>query len=155
MRLRSRALSRTATTSLLAIATAIVGACGSPARDVLTLPTAPTSTVPMGTDFTLAPGESVVVNDGALTLTFTKVQGDSRCPTQSLILCVWAGSAVVEMRATTGGSSRTVILETVATKDVATVDKYQVQLVGVTPPKLTTDSIPASAYRATLRMVRK
>ena len=129
--------------------------CGSPARDVLTLPTAPASTVPMGSNFTLAPGESVVVNSGALTLSFVSVTNDSRCPTNALIQCVWAGSARIALRATTVAGTRDVALETVANKETAIVDGFVVQLVGVSPVPLTIDPIPAGAYRATLRMVRK
>lgn len=47
-------------------------ACASPARDVLSLPTAPTSTVPMGSDFTLAPGESVVMSSSGRNGTNTR-----------------------------------------------------------------------------------
>ena len=130
-------------------------ACTSPARDLLTLPTAPASTVPMGTDFTLAPGESVLVNSGALTLTFVGVTSESRCPTSALIQCVWAGSARIALRATSSAGSRDISLETVANKDTDTIDHFVVQLVGVTPAPLTSDPIPAAAYRATLRVVRK
>ena len=132
-----------------------VTACNSPARDVLTLPTAPTSTVPMGTDFTLAPGESVVVNSGEMTLTFVGLTSESRCPINALISCVWEGSATINVRARTESRTREFPLETVRTRDTETVDRYVVQLVAVTPAPLTLDPIPPASYRATLRMVRK
>ena len=137
------------------VLTASIAACSSPARDVLTLPTAPTSTVPMGTDFTLAPGESVVVNSGDLTLTFVALTGDSRCPVNALIQCVWAGSAIIAVRARSASGTREFPLETQNTKDTETVDRFIVRLVAVTPIPTTTDPIPPASYRATLRMVRK
>ncbi|MBL0171533.1 MAG: hypothetical protein IPP90_12515 [Gemmatimonadaceae bacterium] len=130
-------------------------ACNSPARDVLTLPTAPASTVPLGTDFTLAPGESVVVNTGALTLTFVGVTSESRCPTNALIQCIWGGSVRIALRATSSAGSRDIPLETLTNKDTGTIDHFVVQLVAVTPAPVTLDPIPAGAYRATLRIVRK
>ena len=133
----------------------LAAACSSPARDVLTLPSAPNSTVPLGTDFTLAPGESVAVNQESLQLTFVRLTGDSRCPTNALIQCVWAGSAVIAVRANLNGGTRDFPLETYATRDTATVDGFLVRLVGVTPVPLTTDSIPPASYRATMRITRK
>lgn len=143
------------TRPLLLLASLLIAACGSPARDELTLPTAPTSTVPVGTDFTLAPGESVSVDNAALTLVFTKVVGDSRCPSQMTILCVWAGSVVTSMRVNSTSGARDVTLETQASRDMIVVGDYLVQLVGVTPARLTLDTIPPTAYRATLRINRK
>lgn len=141
--------------SLVLVATLLASSCGSPGRDVLTLPTAPTSTVPIGSDFTLAPGESVVVNSGALTLTFVRVTNESRCPTQALIQCVWAGSAVIGMRSVAGSTTGDMTLETVANKNEKLIGNYLVQLVDVTPAPRTLDSIPAATYRAVLRVSRK
>ena len=132
-----------------------IPACGSPARDVLTFPSAPASTVPLGTDFTLAPGESVVVNSGALTLTFVGVTNESRCPTNALIQCVWAGSARTALRASSSAGTRELALETLATKDTVTVEQFVVTLVAVTPAPVTTDPIPAAAYRGVFRLSRK
>src|SRR5262245_42620769 len=91
-----------------------IAACNSPARDVLTLPSAPNSTVPLGTDFTLAPGESAAIDGQSMQLMFVKLTGDSRCPTNALIQCVWAGSAVIAVRTTSNGSTRDLPLETQA-----------------------------------------
>ena len=140
---------------ILLTAMLTAAACNSPARDVLTLPSAPNSTVPLGTDFTLAPGEFVAVNQESLQLTFVRLTGDSRCPTNALIQCVWAGSAIITARATTPGGTRDLNLETQANKDTATIDRLVVRLVSVAPARLTTDSIPPASYRATLRITRK
>ena len=158
MRLRCQPRPPQTRAPLLAIsfgALLTTAACGSPARDVLTLPTAPASTVPMGSDFTLAPGESVVVNSGVLTLTFVGVTSESRCPTNALIQCVWAGSARVAVRATTTAGTRELTLETMVARDTLTVEQFVMHLVAVVPAPLTTDPIPASAYRGTFRLTRK
>jgi hypothetical protein len=132
----------------------LLAACSSPARDVLSLPTAPTSTVPMGSDFTLAPGESVVVNASGLTITFLRVSSESRCPTDALILCAWEGSATAAMTARNGAGVREFALETYAPRSQATLDGLVVKLLGVTPAPRTLDSIPPASYRATLRISR-
>jgi hypothetical protein len=134
---------------------AALAACASPARDVLTLPTEPSSTVPLGSDFTLAPGESVVINDGAAVVTFARVVGDSRCPTDALVQCVWAGSVQLQLTVKAGTSAQDVPIETQPKKDVVMVDRFQLQLVGVMPPRRTLDTIPAGAYRGTFRVTRK
>lgn len=138
---------------ILLAATMTIAACNSPARDVLTLPSAPNSTVPLGTDFTLAPGESAAVNGESLQLTFVKVTGDSRCPAN--VQCVWAGSAVIAVRTASSVGTRELPLETLLARDTATVDGFLVRLVSVTPAPLTTDPIPPASYRATLRITRK
>lgn len=147
MRTRARITALLMTASALAV-------CNSPARDVLTLPTAPTSTVPIGSDFTLAPGESVVVNNGGFTLTFTGVVGDSRCPTNATIQCVWVGSATVAIHVDKGGTNSDITLESVDARRSVSINNYLVQLIDVTPAPVTLDSIPSASYRAILRISR-
>lgn len=140
---------------ILLAATVALAACDSPVRDGLTFPSAPNSTVPLGTDFTLAPGESVVVNQDALQLTFVRVTGDSRCPVNALIQCVWAGSAVIALRVVSNAGTRELPLETQAGRDTVTIDSFLVRLVAVTPEPLTTDPIPPASYRTTMRITRR
>jgi hypothetical protein len=133
----------------------ILSACAGSARDVLTIPTAPDATVPLGVDFTLAPGESVIVNGSATTVTFVQVTGDSRCPNGPLIQCVWAGSAVLALRVQHGSASESAALETVPQRDVLTMDSYALRLVAVTPERTTLEPIPSGNYRATFRVTRR
>ncbi len=144
---------RTSRYGLLIPTLLALAACAAPARDTLDLPTAPVSTVPVGTDFVLAPGASAAADDGALTVGFIGITNDSRCPTN--VQCVWAGSARAGLRVRDGAASRDLHLETLATKDTATVGVYLIRLVEVNPAPVTTDPIPASAYRITLRVTRK
>ncbi len=53
------------------------------------------TTVELGEQFTLSPGESSKIVKEDLTITFEKVTGDSRCPNNAV--CVWAGEAVISI----------------------------------------------------------
>ncbi len=132
-----------------------LAACGSPARDVLTLPNAPTSTVALGTDFTLAPGESVLIDGAGTSLTFVGVAADSRCPSLPQLRCIWAGSARVTLRATGSAGERAFALESVVGDDTASVGRTIVTLRAVAPARLTLDSIPSASYRSTLQVTHK
>ena len=66
--------------------------------------------VTAGETFTLARGQSVSVANEDLRLTFRDVKGDSRCPKN--VVCVWAGDAAIEVRATSGNETRDVELHT-------------------------------------------
>ncbi len=131
----------------VAIATAFVVACNAGT---------PTSQVPLillGEDAIMAPGDTILVGDPAVLISFTNVVSDSRCPTS--VTCIQAGSARVQLRASTSAGSRDVFVETQASQDTTSVDSYRVQLRGVTPVPATTTPIPAATYRATVRVTRK
>ncbi len=83
---RARIVRSTALCSVAACLLFATG-CGSRGGDEPDIPTAPTATVPLGADVTLAPGDSVVIGQASLTMTFVGVTGDSRCPTN--VQCVW------------------------------------------------------------------
>src|SRR5688500_7044254 len=56
-------------------------------------PAEPTS--PLNAEFTLAPGETMSIDDTSVTIRFDGVSGDSRCPADAL--CVTGGSASVQI----------------------------------------------------------
>jgi hypothetical protein len=132
-----------------------LASCGSPARDTLDLPTAPTNSVPVGSEFTLAPGESAAADGAALTVVFSGITNESRCPLDPRIQCLWGGTARAALRVRDIAGTRDVQLETFAAKDTASVGRYVLRLVAVTPFPMTTDAIPAADYRVTLRVIRK
>jgi len=111
--------------------------------------------VSLGKDVTLAPGESAVAPPSALRLTFVSVAGDSRCPNDPAIQCVWGGSARVALRVSGVTTAGDRFLETLAAKDTVTVDGYLITLVGVSPYPATLTPIAPSAYRATVRVTSK
>lgn len=145
---------RTSRYGLLIPMVLALASCGAPSRDALDLPTAPTNTVPVGNDFVLAPGASAAADGSALTVGFTGIVSESRCPTNALIQCIWGGSARVGLRVRDVSGTRDLLLETLAAKDTATVGAYLIRLVEVNPMPVTTDPIPAASYRITLRVTR-
>ena len=147
-RTMTHAIRRTAAPMVLSL---LLAACRTTVVDPFT-PPGNTITLPLGAEVALAPGGSVAINPGGLVLTFVAVTGDSRCPLS--VQCIHAGSAQVSMRATITGVSRDLNLETTV-KDTVTVDRYLLRLVSVAPVPVTTTVIPASSYRATLRVTSK
>ena len=137
------------TTAATVVAALQLAACTSSS----TLPTAPTVTVPMGSDFTLAPNQSAIVNPGDVQLTFGGVTNESRCPTS--VQCVQAGSARIALRVVSTTGSRDLAVETRPSSDTASIDGFLVRLVGVAPVPGNFDPIPAASYRATLRVTTK
>lgn len=132
-----------------------IAGCRTSPTDVLSIPSAPERTVSMGTEFSLAIGESVVINGGEAKVTLAKLLGDSRCPTHATISCVWAGSVQFALAITDGGEPRSAEIESVPTRDVVKLNRFQLQLVGVTPERLLLDSIPVAEYRARMIVTRK
>lgn len=106
-----------------------------------------------GAEIVLAPGEIANVASANLHVRFSRVLGDSRCPTKALVQCVWAGSVVIEVEAgpMTGPQfSETRRLETVAGRDTATVGGALIRLLRASPERETTDALPVDRYRVTV-----
>lgn len=98
--------------------------------------------VPLGTQFTLAPGQSVLAGDDGLRVTFLAVTDDSRCPKDAV--CVWAGQVAVEVTAGDGGEKRSLKPD-----EAATVDGYRLRHVRVEPYPASDAPTQPSQYRAT------
>ncbi len=94
--------------SLLALAGIAVGAGSSVASGQVTAPPAagPTTVEPAkpapstvgtapGEDVTLIPGQEAKLSTKDVTVRFTRLVSDSRCPPTAI--CVWAGDATVEL----------------------------------------------------------
>ena len=98
-------------------------------------------------------GETVTVNGEALTVEFTGVPEDSRCPTG--VQCIWAGNARVQLVLAKGGKAAGIELNTNLDPKKAPYLEYEVELLGLTPyPTAKGGPIAQSQYRATL-VVRK
>ena len=112
-----------------------------------------TKVVVLDQDFELSPGATATIDDGALSLTFDKVAGDSRCPSDAQ--CIWAGNgAVVLTIAPSGASSYSVQLNTTLTPNTATAGTYRISLAGLKPYPKQGSAIPAASYIATLRIAK-
>ena len=111
--------------------------------------TAPTS--PLNSEFTLAPGDSMAIEDSTLTVRFNRITGDNRCPADAV--CILGGSADVDLTATSNGSSRSLVLRTGDMQPVR-YDDYTISLVQVAPYPFSSRPIQPDDYRVTLRVTR-
>ncbi|WP_067480629.1 hypothetical protein [Actinomadura hibisca] len=100
-----------------------------------------------GEVFTLAPGGSARLADGALTVTFKDVAGDSRCPTGAQ--CIWEGDATVAVSVAEGGGAPAAHeLHTTLQPGEVAVGGYTLRLVALNPYPEQGDPIGAGDYRA-------
>ena len=108
--------------------------------------------VPLGREFTLAPGQSAVVDDD-LRLTLKSVTDDSRCPVD--VTCVWEGDAKVAVEVITPTPRAEHELHTTGREShEAKHGAYRITLVKLEPAPRSTKTISASDYRATFVVVR-
>jgi hypothetical protein len=117
-------------------------------------PAAPTPAV--NEEFTLAPGQTAVVNDAKISLTFETVREDSRCPSD--VQCVWEGDAVVVLKVKTTADEVTREVHTQGGESrprEAPAGDHVVTLVRLDPTPRSASPIDPSAYRATLLLSRE
>ena len=108
--------------------------------------------IPLGREFTLAPGQSAVVDDD-LRLTLKSVTDDSRCPVD--VTCVWEGDAKVAVEVITPTPRAEHELHTTGREShEAKHGAYRITLVKLEPARRSTTTISASDYRATFVVVR-
>lgn len=112
----------------------------------------PATVVPADSEATLAPGERAQVAGTDFVVTFEKVVRDDRCPVG--VFCIHFGDAQVAFRARGAGPDTTVILSTADTAAPAAIGSYRLELTALAPFKRQETEIPASAYRATVRVSR-
>lgn len=104
--------------------------------------------------FILASGQSIILSDADLQLTFTQIVEDSRCPKQ--VDCFWSGRIVIELAVQKGfDAPQMITLETsvAPSEETNTVEAlgYTVYLANVDPyPDDPDVTIPFEAYQATL-----
>lgn len=103
----------------------------------------------LGTEFTLAPGETARLDDDRLTVSFDEVSADGRCPAGAA--CVWEGDATVVTGVTVGAQRSRYELHTnhrFATE--VTVGRYRIALVALRPSPPATGQVPGGDYQADL-----
>ena len=124
------------------VAILLIASCG-------TSPSAPPP-VNVASPFTLAPGQTVLVEGTPLRVTFDRVGSDSRCPAD--VTCVWEGDAVVLVSVrTTDPAPASHELHTAGRyPGEVEAGAYLLRLVGLAPvPRQDKPTGPAD-YRATL-----
>ncbi|HEY7410110.1 MAG TPA: hypothetical protein VII13_05185 [Vicinamibacteria bacterium] len=100
-------------------------------------------------EFELATGETAVVGEGALRVTFDAVRDDSRCPRDAQ--CIWEGDATVVLtavRATRPKASLELHTSRGAKEEV--YEGHRLKLVRLLPIPEQNGTPQQSAYRATL-----
>jgi hypothetical protein len=119
---------------------------GAACDEPLTGPTAP-----LGSEFTLAPGQAARIEGESLLVRFEGVEGDSRCPAD--VLCIQGGSATVRISVTARGSTRQYGLQTGDRRPVMH-EGFTVALVQLTPFPFSGRPVQPDEYRATLAVTR-
>ena len=133
----------------------LTAACRSPEPNAPVLAVDQTVAATAGAEVTLAVGETVEVSGVNLRVRFNRVLGDSRCPTNAGVMCVWAGSVVVEVQGgpITGRQFlETRRLETMPGRDSTAIAGQPIRLVRVSPEKTSLADIPAESYRIVLQV---
>ncbi len=122
--------------------------CGSAGRRIDS-PASPS----VGAEFALTAGQRVTLGGGDLSLRFSRVSEDSRCPTG--VTCVWEGDAVVEVQASRAGATSTFDLHTSGRfSREATAGAYRIVLVRLDPVPAEGTPLRPSDYTGTFRVVR-
>lgn len=112
-------------------------------------PTSPS--LPLDSEFVLAPGQTIGVDGASLRIRFIGVAGDSRCPADAL--CIQGGSAQVRIAAQSSGSTQDYELLTGDMRPVRHED-LTIALVQLSPYPFSARTIQPDEYRATLRVTR-
>lgn len=112
----------------------------------------------LGEQFTLKVGQRARIDDAGLALRFVDVVGDSRCPSNALILCVWEGDGaiLVEITPLGTGNTRSDTLHTTLDPKWVLLGTRLVELLELAPYPFDVTPIPIDDYRATftVRLVR-
>jgi hypothetical protein len=108
-------------------------------------------TLPLNSEFTLAPGDSAAVAGASLTVRFNGVSGDSRCPADAV--CIQGGSADVRVTAISDRATRDYALKTGDMRPVQH-EGLTISLVQLAPYPFSSRTIQPDEYRATLKVTR-
>lgn len=131
-----------------AVVAAPLAACGPAARSARQ---APVSAMPADT-IEVRAGASVTIGAKRFTLTFNRVEEDSRCPTG--VTCVWEGDAIVVLTIARGRQPGTVVrLHTNPSmkKQDARHEGLTIRLVDLLPYPRAGEAIAPEAYRVRIQ----
>lgn len=138
---------------VLALMSCVAAGCASPSQQ--TGPGSPSSgvLVQSGKAFDLAVGGQANVEGAAITVRFTGVSQDSRCPSD--VQCVWAGNATLKLTLTGPRDARSdVTLNTLTEPRAVSFSGHRVSLIGLKPTPQSGTSIPPLSYVASFEVAR-
>jgi hypothetical protein len=142
-------------------------------RAVTSLPIAPPTpltpiTAAKDTEFTLGEDQTATITDTDLSIRLIGVAGDERCPSEiecaisgpvSVSLSVQKGNGNpnnIDLQAFTGNDGRAATGHFEGINNIATVEGYSIQVMGVTPyPTKPSKPIKSSDYRVILIVTQK
>ncbi|MEO5874561.1 MAG: hypothetical protein ABIS86_05705 [Streptosporangiaceae bacterium] len=104
--------------------------------------------VALGTDVTLAPGQSIRLARDGVKIKFVGVTGDSRCPRG--VSCVWEGDATVTL--SDAGKTSYQLHTNAGAVRMVMISGHEVRLVRLSPQPRAGSPIQQRDYRATLRI---
>jgi hypothetical protein len=132
----------------------VIALCAGCDQDAVpTSPTAPggADTVAIDQAIMLAPGQRTIVPGTSLSVGFTSVSHDSRCPADAL--CIQLGEAAVAFVASLPSQGDAGFeLKTSASGYVEQIGRYRIELVTLQPYPFSARPIEPGEYRATLRV---
>lgn len=100
--------------------------------------------------FELEVGEAAHFGAAGLEVRLAAIAGDSRCPSNALILCVWEGDAAVVVTVTpVNGKTLSDTLHTALEPKAVEVGSYLLRLESLQPYPEDVTPIPIGDYRAT------
>jgi hypothetical protein len=102
--------------------------------------------------FTLAAGQSAILDDENLSVTFVRVLNDSRCPLDAT--CIQAGDATMSIRAELQGHAAMTLNLTLAGEPTAVYEGFAFHAQQLLPGQLTGRTIPPGDYRVQLLVDR-
>jgi hypothetical protein len=106
-----------------------------------------------GAEFSLPLGKTASLSGNGVTVTFTQVQEDSRCPID--VVCVWAGDAKIELAIKHDGSPEEVrVVSLTPTNNETTSGDVRIRFVGLAPAPRQADAGKPRAYVARLVLSR-
>ena len=102
----------------------------------------------LGDEVKLNYGQSIVLEDGALTVEFMSVAGESRCPEG--VTCVWEGNAEIRVQVSSAEMTETYALNTTLNPQFVEHQGYKIDLLSVDPYPMYKQSVEFEEYSITL-----
>jgi hypothetical protein len=112
----------------------------------------PTVHAVLNVPFTLAAGQSAILDDEDLSVTFVRVLDDSRCPLDAT--CIQAGDATMSVRAELQGRGATILNLTLFGGTNAVYEGFGFHAQQLLPGQLTGRTIPPGDYSVRLLVDR-
>jgi predicted rRNA methylase YqxC with S4 and FtsJ domains len=105
--------------------------------------------VSLNEQFTIKAGQQVAIKGEKLSVQFSSVQNESRCPTG--VQCVWEGNAAVSIEASKKRKKAVqAILNTNIQPNELAYKKYRIRLLGLNPYPRIDEKIEAKDYEAVM-----